>query len=61
MYLDTFAAINRRRSVNVAGIIDLPSEYVIGLTIAVGKAVKPALSKGGHPALSEVAVQERFA
>ena len=37
MYLDTFDAINQRRS------------------------VKPAMPKGGHLALSEVVVQDRFA
>jgi len=34
---------------------------VIGFMIAVGKAVKLALPKGGHLALSEMVVQDRFA
>jgi len=34
---------------------------VIGFMIAVGKAVKPAIPKGGKLALSEVVVQDRFA
>jgi len=34
---------------------------VIGFMIAVGKAVKPAMPRGGQLALSEVVVQDRFA
>ena len=37
------------------------SDRVIGFMIAVGKAVKPAMPKGGQLALSEVVVQDRFA
>jgi hypothetical protein len=33
---------------------------MIGFMIAVGKAVKPAMPKGGQLALSEVVVQDRF-
>ena len=47
--------------VKVAGIINLPSDHVIGFMIAVSKAVKPAMPKGGQLALSEVVVQDRFA
>jgi hypothetical protein len=47
--------------VKVAEIINLPSDHVIGFMIAVGKAVKPAMQKGGQLALSEVVVQDRFA
>jgi nitroreductase len=47
--------------VKVAEIINLPSDHVIGFMIAVGKAVKPAMPKGGQLALSEVVVQDRFA
>jgi nitroreductase len=45
----------------VAEIINLPNDHVIGFMIAVGKAVKPAMPKGGQLALSEVVVQDRFA
>jgi nitroreductase len=45
----------------VAEIINLPADHVIGFMIAVGKAVKPALPKGGQLAVSEVVVQDRFA
>jgi len=34
---------------------------VIGFMIAVGRAAKPAMPKGGQMALSEVVVQDRFA
>jgi hypothetical protein len=37
------------------------SDHVIGFMIAVGKAVKPSMPKGGQLALTEVAVQNRFA
>jgi nitroreductase len=47
--------------VKVAEIINLPSDHVIGFMVAVGKAVKPAMPKGGQLALSEVVVQDRFA
>ena len=34
---------------------------MIGFMIAVGKAVKPTMPKGGKLALSEMVVQDRFA
>ena len=46
--------------VPVAEIINLPSDHVIGFMIAVGKAVKPAMPKGGQLALPELVVQDRF-
>ena len=46
--------------VKVAEIINLPSDHVIGFIIAVGKAVKTAMPKGGQLAPSEVVVQDRF-
>jgi hypothetical protein len=36
------------------------SDRVIGFMIAVGKAVKSAIRKGGQLALSEVVMQDRF-
>ena len=95
--MDTFDAINQRRSVKaydpnhrltvagqtimlaakamgydscpmigfdparVAELINLPSDHVISFMIAVGKAVKPAMPKGGQLDLAEVVVQNRFA
>jgi nitroreductase len=47
--------------VKVAEIINLPGDHVIGFMVAIGKAVKPAMPKGGQLALSEVVVQDRFA
>ena len=47
--------------VKVAEIINLPSDHVLGFMIAVGKAVKLALPKGGQLALSEVVVKDLFA
>ena len=47
--------------VKVAEIINLPRGHVLGFMIAVGKAVKPAMPKGGQLALSDVVVQDRFA
>ena len=44
----------------VAELIHLPSDHVIGFMVAVGKAVKPAMPKGGQLALSEVVVEDRF-
>ena len=54
-------AFSMQNSRFVAEIINLPSDHVIGFMVAVGKAVKPAMPKGGQPALSEVVVQDRFA
>lgn len=48
-------------AVKMAEVIDPPSDRVIGFMLTVGKAVKPAMPKGGQLALSEVAVQDRFA
>ena len=45
----------------VAELINLPSDHVISFMIAVGKAVKPAMPKGGQLDLAEVVVQDRFA
>jgi hypothetical protein len=42
-------------AVKMAEVIDPPSDRVIGFMLTVGKAVKPAMPKGGQLALSEVA------
>ena len=44
----------------VAKLINLPDDHVIGLMIAVGKAVKPAWAKPGQLPLDEVIVRDRF-
>ena len=44
----------------VAKLINLPKDHVIGLLIAVGKAIKPAWPKPGQLPLEEVIVREKF-
>jgi nitroreductase len=45
----------------VARLINLPPDHVIGFMIAVGKATKPAWPKPGQLPLREVLVHDRFA
>ena len=44
----------------VARLIQLPSDHVIGFMIAVGKAAKPAWPKPGQLPLDEVVVHDKF-
>ena len=44
----------------VAELINLPEDHVIGFMIAVGKATKPAWPKPGQLPLQEVAVYDQF-
>lgn len=44
----------------VAKLINLPKDHVIGLLIAVGKAIKPAWPKPGQLPLEQVIVREKF-
>ena len=46
--------------VQVAELINLPSDHVIGFMIAVGKATKPAWPKPGQLPLEEVIVHNQF-
>lgn len=46
--------------VQVAELINLPDDHVIGFMIAVGRATKPAWPKPGQLALDEVVVYDRF-
>lgn len=46
--------------VQVAEIINLPEDHVIGFMIAVGKAAQPARPRGGQLPLSEVVINDRF-
>jgi nitroreductase len=46
--------------VQVAQLIHLPEDHVIGFMIAVGKATKPAWPKPGQLPLEEVVVHNRF-
>jgi len=45
----------------VAQLIRLPDDHVIGFMIAVGKATKPAWPKPGQLPLDETVVRDRFA
>ena len=44
----------------VAEVIGLPDDHVIGLMLAIGKAVKPAMARGGQLPLTEVLVVDSF-
>jgi nitroreductase len=44
----------------VAEVIGLPDDHVVGLMLAIGKAVKPAMARGGQLPLAEVLVTDRF-
>lgn len=44
----------------VAELINLPENYVIGMFVTVGKAAKPAQSKGGHIPDDEVFFEDKF-
>ncbi len=45
---------------DVANIINLPDDYVIGLVVTVGKAAKPPRSKGGFIPDEDVFFTDRF-
>jgi len=47
--------------VQVAELIKLPEDHVIGFMIAVGKATKPAWPKPGQLPLDEVIIHNQFA
>ncbi len=44
----------------VGKLINLPSDHVISMFVAVGKALQPAQPRGGQLALQEVVVTDRF-
>ncbi len=44
----------------VAEIINLPPDHVIGFMITVGKALKPAWPRPGQLPLEEVVLQDTF-
>jgi nitroreductase len=44
----------------VAELIRLPDDHVIGNLIAIGKATQPAMPRSGQLPLDEVVVQDRF-
>lgn len=44
----------------VANIIHLPQDHVIGMMIVVGKGLKPAHPKGGFLPLNEIVIHNKF-
>ncbi len=44
----------------VARLINLPQDHVIGMMIAIGKALKPAWPRGGQLSYEEVVIVDRF-
>ena len=44
----------------VARIINLPDDHTITMLLVIGKAAKPARSRGGQLPLSEVVIKDRF-
>ena len=47
-------------SVQVAELINLPEDHVVGFMISVGKQVKPAWPKPGQLPLEQVVINDRF-
>lgn len=45
----------------VGQLINLPEDHVISMFVAIGKALQPALPRGGQLALHEVVINDRFA
>ena len=46
--------------VEVAKLINLPTDHAIAMIVVVGKAVKPAHAHGGQLAMEEVIFTDRF-
>ncbi len=44
----------------VAEIINLPKDYVISMMLVIGKAIKPAMPRGGQLDLKEVVFSDKF-
>jgi nitroreductase len=44
----------------VAEIVNLPDNYVIGMMLTIGKAIKPAGPRGGQLDYSEVVFTDMF-
>lgn len=44
----------------VSKIINLPSDHIVTMFVAVGKSIEPARARGGQLPLSEVIVNDRF-
>jgi nitroreductase len=46
--------------IKVSDIINLPEDYLLGMLIAVGKAIKPAQPKGGYIPYNESVIIDHF-
>ena len=44
----------------VSGLIGLPEDHVVGMLLVIGKAVRPANSRGGQLEYDEVVIRDRF-
>lgn len=44
----------------VASLINLPDDHVIGMILVIGKAVKPAHDRGGFLPETEIIIKDRF-
>ena len=44
----------------VAKLVNLPGDHVIGMMIVIGKATKPAHPKGGYLPLDQVVITNKF-
>jgi hypothetical protein len=44
----------------VAKLINLPADHTVGMLLTIGKAAKPAFTKGGFLPMSEIVIQDRF-
>lgn len=44
----------------VAEIINLPHDHIIGMMITIGKALKPTQARGGQLPLNQVVIQDHF-
>lgn len=47
--------------VQVASVINLPKDHVIGMILTIGKAAAPAKPKGGFLPANEIVIRDRFA
>ena len=44
----------------VSGLIGLPEDHVVGMLLVIGKAIRPANSRGGQLEYDEVVIRDRF-
>jgi hypothetical protein len=44
----------------VAQLIQLPEDHVIGMMVVIGKAIQPARPRGGQLSMEEVFIKNHF-